>query len=60
MSPFSPVPEFIGHFGSTGTGLFFCEELDFYMIAALNQVVSTRFLTQLIIGIQKLIKKLGR
>jgi len=60
FSPFSPIPEVVGHFGSTGTCLFFCEERDLYMVAAMNQVESTRDLTQLIIGILKWMKKLER
>jgi CubicO group peptidase (beta-lactamase class C family) len=57
MSPFSPVPEVIGHFGSTGTCLFYCEERDLYLVAALNQVESTRILTQLIFNMINLVKR---
>ncbi len=60
FSPFSPIPELIGHFGSTGTSLFFCKELDLFLVAATNQVESTRILTQLILAILKRIKKLDR
>jgi D-alanyl-D-alanine carboxypeptidase len=60
FSPFVPVPEVIGHFGSTGTCLFFCEERDLYLAAALNQVESTRILTQLIYGMINWVKKLER
>jgi CubicO group peptidase (beta-lactamase class C family) len=60
FSPFSPIPEVIGHFGSTGTCLFYCEERDLYLVAATNQVESTRDLTQLIIGILKWMKRLDR
>jgi D-alanyl-D-alanine carboxypeptidase len=60
FSPFAPVPEVIGHFGSTGTCLFFCEERDLYLVAALNQVESTRILTQLIYGMINWVKKLKR
>jgi CubicO group peptidase (beta-lactamase class C family) len=58
LSPFSPVPEVVGHFGSTGTCLFFCKDRDLYLVAALNQVESTRILTQLIYGMINLVKKL--
>jgi D-alanyl-D-alanine carboxypeptidase len=58
FSPFSPVPEVVGHFGSTGTCLFFCEERDLYLVAATNQVESTRDLTQLIVGILKWTRRL--
>lgn len=60
FSPFNPIPEVIGHFGSTGTCLFFCVELDFYLVGATNQVDSQTKLTQLIMGIIKLMKKLKR
>ena len=56
FSPFNPVPEVVGHFGSTGTCLFFCEERDLYLVAALNQVESTRILTQLIFSMIKQVK----
>jgi D-alanyl-D-alanine carboxypeptidase len=57
FSPFNPIPELMGHFGSTGTCLFFCEELDVFLVGATNQVESQRNLTQLIFGIIKLMKK---
>jgi CubicO group peptidase (beta-lactamase class C family) len=60
FSPFNPIPEIKGHFGSTGTCLFFCEELDFYLVGATNQVESQTKLNQLIFGIIKLVKKLER
>jgi CubicO group peptidase (beta-lactamase class C family) len=60
FSPFNPIPEIKGHFGSTGTCLFFCEELDFYLVGATNQVESQTKLSQLLIGIIKLVKKLER
>lgn len=59
MSPFTPVPEVVGHFGSTGTCLFFCEERDLYLVAASNQVESTRSLTQLIFSMIKTVKRLS-
>ena len=60
FSPFNPIPELQGHFGSTGTGLFFCEELDVYVVGVTNQVESRTQLVRFIIGIMKLMKKLDR
>jgi D-alanyl-D-alanine carboxypeptidase len=60
FSPFSPIPGITGHFGSTGNYLFFCEELDLFLIAVTNQVESIRILTQLILDTLKQIKKLER
>jgi CubicO group peptidase (beta-lactamase class C family) len=60
FSPFNPIPEMIGHFGSTGTCLLFCEELDVYLVCALNQVESRKELVQLVIGIMKSIKKIRK
>ena len=58
FSPINPIPEVIGHFGSTGIGLFFCAELDVYLVGATNQVKSQTKLNQLIIGMINLMKKL--
>lgn len=60
FSPFNPIPEIKGHFGSTGVGLFFCAELNIYLVAATNQVKSLIKLNQLIIGMINLLKKLER
>ena len=60
FSPFNPIPEIIGHFGLTGIGLFFCAELDVYLIGATNQAKSQTKLNQFIIGMINLMKKLER
>jgi hypothetical protein len=60
FSPFSPIPEVIGHFGSTRIGLFFCAEQDVYQVGATNQAKSQSKLNQLIIGMINLMKKRER
>jgi D-alanyl-D-alanine carboxypeptidase len=40
LTPFRPVPEVIGHTGSTGTWLFYARELDLYLTGAVNQVTA--------------------
>ena len=60
FSPFNPIPEVIGHFGSTGAALFFCPELDLYLLGVTNQVKAQNSLNQLVIGMINLMKKLDR
>lgn len=40
MSPLKPVPELIGHSGSTASFAFFCPERDLYLAGTLNQMNS--------------------
>jgi hypothetical protein len=58
FSPFNPIPELTGHFGSTGIGLFYCADLDVYLMGATNQGKSQAKLNRLIIGMINLMKKL--
>jgi CubicO group peptidase (beta-lactamase class C family) len=57
MSPFAAVPGIWGHSGSTGSFLFYCEELDLYMVGSLNQAKSPGKPFQLMVKIMNLIKK---
>ena len=57
LSPFRPLPELWGHFGSTGTALFHCPEYDLYVAAVTNQVESRRQLVNLILDIIHLVQK---
>lgn len=38
FSPFRSVPAVVGHSGATGSWLFYCEDLDFYLAGAVNQL----------------------
>lgn len=58
MSLFSPAPGIWGHSGSTGSFLFYCEELDLYMTGSLNQAKSPGKPFQMMIKIMNLIKNL--
>jgi D-alanyl-D-alanine carboxypeptidase len=40
LTPFRPVPEVVGHTGSTGTWLFHAPEPDLYLTGAVNQVTA--------------------
>lgn len=40
FSPFSPMPEFIGHSGASGSFSFYCPERDFYVVGTVNQLQS--------------------
>jgi len=37
LSPFHPVPEMVGHCGSTGSVAFYVPDLDFYITGTINQ-----------------------
>jgi len=38
MSPFTPIPAFIGHSGASGSFLFICPDQDLYMAGTFNQI----------------------
>ncbi|MDP3719312.1 MAG: serine hydrolase domain-containing protein [Acidobacteriota bacterium] len=40
LAPFRPVPQVVGHTGSTGTWLFHAPEPDLYLAGAVNQVTA--------------------
>jgi D-alanyl-D-alanine carboxypeptidase len=40
LTPFRPVPEVVGHTGSTGTWLFHAPELDLFMTGTVNQITA--------------------
>lgn len=58
MSPFSSVPAIWGHSGSTGSFLFYCEELNLYMVGSLNQAKSPGKPFQIMVKIMNLVKNL--
>ena len=58
MSPFSYMPGIWGHSGSTGSFLFYCEELDLYMVGSINQAKSPGNPFQMMGKIMNLMKKL--
>ena len=37
LSPFHPVPDMVGHCGSTGSVAFYVPDLDFYITGTINQ-----------------------
>lgn len=40
FTPFRPIPQVVGHTGSTGTWLFYAPELDMYFAGSVNQVTA--------------------
>ncbi len=40
FSPLRPMPEVVGHTGSTGCWLFFCPKLDLYLAGSVDEVTS--------------------
>jgi len=40
LTPFRPVPQVVGHTGSTGTWLFHAPEPDLYLVGAVNQITA--------------------
>ena len=40
MTPFSPIPDLIGHTGATGSWLFYCAELELIFAGTLSQVTA--------------------
>jgi len=38
FSPFSPIPEFIGHSGASGSFSFYCPKQDLYVAGTINQL----------------------
>ncbi|NQV13888.1 beta-lactamase family protein [bacterium] len=58
MTPFSSVPGIWGHSGSTGSFLYYCEDLDFYMVGSINQAKSPGKPYQLMTKILSVVKRL--
>src|SRR5690606_27190172 len=56
FSPFKPVPDLIGHCGSTGTAAFYVPEKKIYITGAINQTERPQLLFQTIL---KIIQKAG-
>lgn len=51
FSPFQPIPEFIGHSGSTGSFAYYCPEKALYLAGTMNQITAQRRAFQLMIQI---------
>ncbi len=56
LSPFHPVPEMIGHCGSTGSVAFYMPDINIYIVGTINQQASPNIAFQPMI---KIINKLG-
>jgi len=56
LSPFHPVPDMVGHCGSTGSVAFFVPERDFYITGTINQQARPNIAFQTMI---KIINKLS-
>jgi len=56
LSPFKPVPDMIGHCGSTGAVAFYCPEKDVYMTGTVNQSARPNIAFQLMIKIVSLLR----
>ena len=55
LSPFHPVPDMVGHCGSTGTVAFFVPDMDLYITGSINQQARPNIAFQTMI---KIINKL--
>jgi D-alanyl-D-alanine carboxypeptidase len=51
FSPLQPIPELIGHSGSTGSFAYYCPEKALYLAGTMNQITAQRRTFQLIIQI---------
>ena len=40
LTPWRPVPSVVGHTGSTGCWLFYCEELDVFLCGSVDEVTA--------------------
>ena len=57
LSPFQPVPEMIGHSGSTGSVAFYVPEMDIYVTGTINQQAQPNIAFQTVIKILTRIRK---
>jgi D-alanyl-D-alanine carboxypeptidase len=57
FTPFAPLPQVIGHTGSTGTWLFYCPRLDVFIAGAVNQATAGAVPYRLV---PKVLRALGR
>lgn len=57
FSPFSAPPELIGHSGSTGSFLYYCQELNLYIAGTINQTQRQRAPYPLMMKVAELIRK---
>jgi CubicO group peptidase (beta-lactamase class C family) len=57
LSPFQPVPEMIGHAGSTGSVAFYVPEMDVYITGTINQQAQPNIAYQTMIKILMIIRK---
>ena len=58
LSPFQPVPEMIGHSGSTGSVAFYVPEMEVYITGTINQQAQPNIAFQTIIKILIEVKKI--
>lgn len=56
LSPFHPVPDMVGHCGSTGSVAFYIPDKNLYITGSTNQQIKTNIAFQ---TIMKIIKKLN-
>lgn len=56
LAPFSPVPELIGHCGSTGSVAFYAPASDLYLTGTINQQARPDIAFQTMIKIINLLK----
>jgi len=56
MSPFTPIPAFIGHSGASGSFAFFCPEQDFYTAGTFNQINKPSAPFSLLLKIAQILK----
>ncbi|MFH1260289.1 MAG: hypothetical protein ABII74_10860 [Elusimicrobiota bacterium] len=57
LSPFHPMPDMLGHCGSTGSMAFYVPDIDLYITGSINQQASPNIAFQTII---KIINKLRK
>ena len=56
LSPFRPVPDMVGHCGSTGSVAFYVPDMDLYLTGSTNQQAKPNIAFQIMI---KIVSKLG-
>jgi hypothetical protein len=51
LSPFRPIPDMVGHGGSTGSVAFYVPDIDLYMTGSVNQQARANIAFQTMIKI---------
>lgn len=57
MSPFQPIPDIIGHSGSTGSVAFYVPDMDIYITGTINQQAKPNVAFQTMIKIINILDK---